>query len=889
MQFEFSDRLSPGQLNSFALLLHRMINRIRQSLELSEILQTTVAEVRIFLKTDRVKIYRFYPDGSGEVVAESIKDQSLPSLIGHNFPASDIPPEARELFRTVGQRSIVDVINQQIGVSLLREGLAEVIGDMYYRPVDPCHVEYLSAMGVNSSLVVPILDGGHLWGLLVSHHSASRPYSEQELQVVQLVADQVAVSIAQANLLHQTRLKAAQEATINRIAALLHSTPEMQLQSALEQTIAALQGCGGRLYISLPNSQFPLHLPQHLFSVGAQPITPQDWQSDEATSKTAESSPFEHHPHWQTWLEMEEPVNASNRVWAIADLYQAVMPSDLVTALIEAQIRGVLILRLQYGSHRLGYLTIFRHEIDVERTWAGRPDRDHPQQLRPRQSFETWRELKRNQAHPWTTDNIELAQALGYHFAIAIHQSILYQQVCALNADLAEDIQRRKQIEQEMIALNAQLEQRVRERTLELQQANVALLQQIAERERTLLERQQAEVSLQRLSHQHELILDAAGEGIYGIDAQGKITFANPAAAKMLGYSIDELIGHWMHMLVNHTKPDGTPYLASDNPILETLQAGIVHVGTNDLFHRRDGSSFPIEYVSSPICEQNQIIGAVVVFKDITTRQHIERMKDEFISVVSHELRTPLTSIRSTLWLLANGWLDRHPDKSKRMLDIAFSNTNRLVRLVNDFLDIERIKFGKVTMEKRICKAGDLMHQSADIVRAMAEKAGIHLAVTSINAELWADPDRIIQTFTNLLGNAIKFSPIGSTVWLTAELIPDDLKHRSAAPAFIEMSQESPNRGLLESGSSSPQASILFKVQDQGIGIPGDKLEVIFDRFQQVNASHSRGYGGTGLGLMICRGIVQQHNGQIWAESQLGAGSTFYVLLPCHHPDHKNL
>jgi PAS domain S-box-containing protein len=883
MKSEFSDRLSPGQLNSFALLLHRMINRIRQSLELSEILKTTVAEVRIFLKTDRVKIYRFHPDGSGEVVAESIKDQCLPSLLGHNFPASDIPSEARDLFRTIGQRSIVDVANQQIGLSSFREGSAEVMGEMDYRPVDPCHVEYLVAMGVSSSLVVPIRDGENLWGLLVSHHSLSRHYSDQELQVVQLVADQVAVSIAQANLLHQTRLSAMQEATINRITALLHSTPEMQLQAALEQTIVALQGFGGRLYISLPNSQFPLHLPQHLFTVGSQPITPQDWQSEEATSQLAEFSPFEHHPHWQTWLEMEEPVNSSSGVWAIADLYQAVMPSDLVTALIEAQIRGVLILRLQYGSHRLGYLTVFRDEIDVERIWAGHPDRDHPQHLRPRQSFETWRELKRNQAHLWTLEDIELVKALGYHFAIAIHQSILYQQVCALNTDLAEDIQRRKQIEQEIIALNSQLEQRVRERTLELQQANVALVEQIAEREKTLLERQQAEASLQRLSHQQELILDSAGEGIYGIDPQGKITFANPAAAKMLGYSIDELIGHWMHMLVDHARPDGTPYLVSDNPILETVQAGVVHSGSNDLFHRRDGSSFPIEYVSSPIWEQNQIIGAVVVFKDITTRQQIERMKDEFISIVSHELRTPLTSIRSTLWLLANGWLDSHPEKSKRMLDIAFSNTNRLVRLVSDFLDIERIKFGKITMDKRTCNAGDLMIQSADTVRAMAEKAGIHLAIAPIDAELWADPDRIIQTFTNLLGNAIKFSPVGSTVWLTAEVLNNEPDH-SIAPTTTRISEDQ----IANQPNLSSPTSILFKVQDQGIGIPSDKLETIFDRFQQVNISHARGHGGTGLGLMICRGIVHQHNGRIWAESQLGAGSTFYVLLPCQHPSQQH-
>jgi signal transduction histidine kinase len=132
-------------------------------------------------------------------------------------------------------------------------------------------------------------------------------------------------------------------------------------------------------------------------------------------------------------------------------------------------------------------------------------------------------------------------------------------------------------------------------------------------------------------------------------------------------------------------------------------------------------------------------------------------------------------------------------------------------------------------------------------VRATAEKVGVKLSVVSIPINLWVDCDRIIQTFTNLLSNAIKFSPLGSTVLLTAELADEN---------------------------------VLFQVRDQGIGIPEDKLELIFDRFQQVDSSISRSQGGTGLGLTICREIVQQHGGRIWVESQLEQGSTFYFTLP---------
>ncbi|VEP13387.1 putative Histidine kinase [Hyella patelloides LEGE 07179] len=235
---------------------------------------------------------------------------------------------------------------------------------------------------------------------------------------------------------------------------------------------------------------------------------------------------------------------------------------------------------------------------------------------------------------------------------------------------------------------------------------------------------------------------------------------------------------------------------------------------------------------------------------DISDRRELEKLKDEFISVVSHELRTPLTSIQGALDLLAGGALVNRPDYAQHMLKIAAKNADRLVRLINDILDIERIESGKVTMIKQACDVAHLMNTVVDTVDNMAKQAEIELSITPISARVWADPDRIVQVLTNLLSNAIKFSEPGSTVWLTAAT----------------------------SNSNTP--NITFQVSDRGRGIPAHKLETIFERFQQVDASDSRKKGGTGLGLAICRSIVQHHDGQIWVESILGEGSTFCFTLP---------
>lgn len=435
-------------------LLNRMTNRIRQSLELPEILAATAAEMRSFLGTDRVKVYRFHADGSGEVIAESIHQQRLPSLLGLNFPADDIPPQAREMFVKLRLRSIVDVTAAQIHFSHPESSEAiadQPTGNSFQRPVDPCHVEYLIAMGVQSSLVVPILDQSRLWGLLVSHHSEPKAFSEQDLQIVQMVADQVSIAIAQSTLLTQTREKACRETIINQVAALLHSplNTEEILQIVLEKVVKAVQGSGGRLFLT---ATIKAAQPT-LYTWGIQPVL-----QDSYPLPFLEDSTF-----WQQCLRCKEPPlnlaeglsqstelnstveqklaeslqdidgsvqpilhQALSNLRVVTDIYQEPLLAPLFPAFQATRIRGLLLMPLQYGQQSLGCLSVFRDEIDTEKLWAGQFDADQ-RQFRPRRSFESWRELKRGQAQAWMPQEVELIQSLGAHLAMAVMQNRLYQ------------------------------------------------------------------------------------------------------------------------------------------------------------------------------------------------------------------------------------------------------------------------------------------------------------------------------------------------------------------------------------------------------------------------------------------------------------------------------
>lgn len=392
----------------------------------------------------------------------------------------------------------------------------------------------------------------------------------------------------------------------------------------------------------------------------------------------------------------------------------------------------------------------------------------------------------------------------------------------------ATDVSEQKETERILRRYQTKLEQLVDERTREL-----------ADNGRELRE-----------SEEHRrLILDSAGEGIFGIGLEGRATFINPAAADMLGYAVEELAGREIHPLILHHRASGEPYPFDQTPIHAAMTAGTVQHVTDEVLWRKDGVAFPVEYVATPIRRRGEVIGAVVSFNDITHRKEVERMKSEFVSVVSHELRTPLTSIRGSLGLLLMMKNAQLPAQTEELLHIAHRNSERLLLLINDLLDMEKIASGKMVFDLGPQPIVPLIEQAMANNRAYADQYGVtyRLVRAAENARVNIDGDRLTQVLNNLLSNATKFSPRGDQVDIAVD---------------------------------REDRRIRVSVTDRGPGIAAEFRQRIFQKFSQADSSDTRQKGGTGLGLAISKSIIDKMGGEIGFDSTVGAGTTFYFLLP---------
>lgn len=342
-------------------------------------------------------------------------------------------------------------------------------------------------------------------------------------------------------------------------------------------------------------------------------------------------------------------------------------------------------------------------------------------------------------------------------------------------------------------------------------------------------------------------LLDSVGEAIVMVDTLGMCVVANHQVGGMLGIPAEQLVGksvHELHALAVRTlgmpafpwqpAPDGGPPIELETNVIQTREE------RPRVFH---------EFAAPVTDGEGRVLGRIYVYRDITKETELDRMKTEFIATVSHELRTPMTSIKGALGLVLGGAAGELPPEARELLTIARNNTDRLIRLINDILDISRIEAGKLEIRRAPLSPAEVVRRAVQEMTAFARQRSIVLTaeVPEGLPRVMADADRLHQVLDNLLSNAVKFSPEGSEVRIRAEAAGDMVR---------------------------------FDVIDRGPGIPPDQIEAIFERFYRIDNAASRRTGGTGLGLTICKAIVEEHGGRIWVESKVGEGSTFSFTIP---------
>jgi PAS domain S-box-containing protein len=378
-----------------------------------------------------------------------------------------------------------------------------------------------------------------------------------------------------------------------------------------------------------------------------------------------------------------------------------------------------------------------------------------------------------------------------------------------------------------------------------------------------ITERKEAEEALGRLSVQKQSILDSAGEGIWGLGPDGRVVFVNPAAAQMTGFTPDEIVGRSSHELMHHTREDGSPYPKDECPIYASVTEGARYHVVGELFWRRDGSCFPVEYTSTPIFEDGSVAGAVVVFSDITERSRaedalreayerereaaerlrsVDEMKNAFLSAVSHELRTPLSSVLGFAVTLQRDDPPLPEEDRREMLDRLAANAQKLQQLLADLLDLDRMARGILEPQRQPVDVAELVLRVTEEI----EHSGHLITVDAEPVVAQVDGPKIERIVENLVINAAKHTPEGTAVRV----------------------------GVRRQGEG-----VLLVVDDEGSGIPDYMKEAIFRPFERGTEAR-RNSAGTGIGLSLVARFAELHGGRAWVEDRAGGGSSFRVFLP---------
>jgi PAS domain S-box-containing protein len=373
-------------------------------------------------------------------------------------------------------------------------------------------------------------------------------------------------------------------------------------------------------------------------------------------------------------------------------------------------------------------------------------------------------------------------------------------------------------------------------------------------------------LSLRRTEEHLRLILESSASGLYGLDRDGRITFANPAVSQILGYSTGQLYGRVSHTLFHHRYPDGRDYPLHECPTRFALEQGQKVNVDNEVFWHADGHAIPVIYSIQPMIRDGEILGAVVSFIDISIRKQAEsereaalaeaerlsQVKSVFLANMSHEIRTPMNAIVGMTHILRR---ESRDSEQRRRLDRMMAAAHYLLAIINDILDFSKIEAGKLELERVDFDLDGVLERVRDLIGEQARTKGLKLILELDEGlqgglHLRGDPTRLTQVLVNYLSNAVKFTEQGSVCL----------------------------RGRLEA-TGDDDCRLRFEIQDTGIGLKPEDRERLFQPFAQADDSTTRRHGGTGLGLVINRRLIELMGGTDGIESRLGVGSTFWFSV----------
>lgn len=790
-------------------LIAEIALRIRQSLHVEEVLNATVREVRAFLHADRTVVYQFNPDLSGAVVAESV-----------------LPP-----WEACFHRQLSDAHFPETMGGAYREGRIFAASDVYTANLSPCHLELLESFPTRASLIVPILrpndETNPLWGLLCTYQCfVPRQWEETDIRLLQQLSVQLAIAIQQAELYEALRISK------ERYQYLLNSSPATTYSCRSAGNYeATFISENVRVSLGYKPEEFLANL-----NFWADHIHP-----DDAARVFAElSTLFERGIHL---LEYRFLHREGRYIWVKDEMYlvrdSRGNPIEIIGYFVDISDRKQAEIELQQAKAELELRVaertaeLYKRQQEFIALVENSPNVIARIDRQMRYLYANPASEKRSGLPPteligktacsmgFPQNNIELAQA-AVKKLLETGEEQQYEVSQVLPKEGGMGYYRAHIIPE--YDPNGEIE------------TMLMVFYDITSNKLN-------EIALTEANRRWQSLLDNVRLIVVGLNHEGKVEYINPFFLTTTGYELNEVLGKdWFSNFLPQQEQEQV-----NRVFLDILQEDFYPHYQNAIL-TKTGKERVIAWNNTLLRNQaGEIIGVIGIGEDITDKLKIERVKSEFISIVSHELRTPLASIRGALGLLASGVLSQKRDTAQHMLDIAVFDTERLVRLVNDILDLERLESHNVSLNRQWCDAAELCQQALETMQAIATENQIELSFETQSIQIWVDRDRIVQTLVNLLSNAVKFSSPQSKVQLAV---------------------------------ASQTDGVVFHVSDRGRGIPADLLESVFERFHQVDASDSRQKGGTGLGLAICRSIVQQHGGKIWVESVLEQGSTFSFTIP---------